>query len=213
MLCYGGDFVLQCESRLAKPAVRVAQADNGYGIDHQLSYAALTGMGANTRRHGRDHVLGLTRAESAATIHVRLERLVDKRNGMECVSPNIEVGIAFKPMVVYIGREFPEESCSYREILDHEMRHVDAYRAHLPKVEAAVRARLEQRFNGQILYGRAGTLEKGLQKEIADYWLPLVDREVGKVEAVQALIDSPEEYDRLQDICGGELQRLMRARR
>lgn len=202
-------FEQLCERRLPRPVLRIQRVDNGYSIDRQLSYAALTGIGANARKHGRKNVLGLTRAETAATIHIRLARLLDDRSGRECVSPEIEVTIAFKPMTVYIGREIPPGSCSYREILGHELRHVAAYRDHLPKVETAVRDRMEQRFNGDILYGSRGDLENGLKEEISGHWLPLLDSEIRKVEAVQAQIDSVDEYDRMERACGGELQKLI----
>lgn len=201
-----------CERRLPRPALRIQRIDNGYSVDRKLSYTALTGIGANARRHGRENVLGLTRAETAATIHVRLARLLDEETGRECVSPEVEVTVAFKPITVFIGREFPPDSCSYREILEHELRHVEAYRSHLPKVEAAVRVEMARRFNGDILYGRRGVLEDGLKNEISDFWLPLLDSEIQKVEAVQAEIDSAEEYDRMENICGGEVQKLMRSR-
>lgn len=206
----GRDFEQICERRLPRPTVRIQRVDNGYNIERQLSYTALNGIGAKARKHGKKNVLGLTRAETAATIGVHLARLVDGVSGEECVSPEVEVTIAFKPMTVYIGREFPPGTCSYREILAHEMRHVEAYRNHLPQVEATIRAQMARRFNGEILYGSRGVLENRLKAEIGDYWLPMLDSEVRKVEQVQAQIDSPEEYDRMETVCGGEVQKLMR---
>jgi hypothetical protein len=209
----GQDFEQLCERRLPRPTLRIQRVDSGYSIDRQLPYTDLTGIGANARKHGKQNVLGLTRAETAVSIHIRLDRLLDDRSGEECVSPEIDVTIAFAPMTVYIGREFPPNSCSYQEILRHELRHVEAYRDHLPKVEAAVRPLFAQRFNGDILYGSRGILEKDLKKEVSDYWLPLLDSEIRKVELVQAEIDSVEEYERMESVCGGELQKIMNSKR
>lgn len=207
-----GDFGRLCEGQLPRPSVRVERTDNGYSVDHDLSYTELTGIGARARRHGRQHVLGLTRAEAAASMQVRMLRLTERDGGRECISPDIEVTVAYRPIMVFVGKEFPVDSCSYREILAHEMRHVDAYRKHLPRVQAVVRALLEERFKGGLLFGAQGEPERLLREEIDRRWLPLVDSEIRKVDAVQAEIDSLEEYERIEKTCGGELQKLMQIR-
>lgn len=205
------EFVRSCERDLPPPVFKVERIDSGYTVDHRLASSALTSLGASARRHGRTHVLGLTRAETAATVRIHLARFLDRASGEECVSPAILVRVGYKPMKVYIGREFPVGSCSYQEILQHELRHVQAYREHLPEVETAVRTQVEQHFYDTILYGERGRLESELQYQVNAFWLPFVDSEIHKVEETQARIDSVEEYERMEHVCGGEVQRLMRA--
>ena len=41
-------------------------------------------------------------------------------------------------------------------------------------------------------------------------WVPFVKREINKVDATQALIDTPEEYARVAASCGGEIRKLTR---
>lgn len=204
-------FPQLCEQRLPRPQLRVDWHDGDYALDTSHSSGQLTGMGAGARKHGRAHVLGLTRTESAATLRFELARLTEPATGRECASPQVEIDLAYRPMTIYVGREFPAGSCAYREILAHELRHVAAYREHLPKVAAALRARLAARFGGELMYGRSGEIERELAGEIQSYWLPLLESEVGKVEAAQDGIDSAEEYARMESICAGEVQRLMEA--
>jgi hypothetical protein len=40
--------------------------------------------------------------------------------------------------------------------------------------------------------------------------VPFVKREINKVDAAQALIDTPEEYARVAASCGGEIRKLTR---
>jgi hypothetical protein len=127
----------------------------------------------------------------------------------ECVMPRIAVTLYYQPIVVYVSREFEPESCAYREILAHEMRHLKSYLDYLPKVEEQVRTRLGGRFSGKPLYARTGESRMLLQREIDRNWMPYIKGEMGRVEKLQATIDSPAEYARLSKVCQGEVQSLI----
>lgn len=203
------DFRALCEQQLPDPSLQVKRLESGYSIDRQLSFRELTGMGADLLRHGKQNVLGITRAEMTAAVEIKMARLLSEQDDQECMSPQVSITVEYKPIKVYIGREFPPDSCSYREILNHEMRHVRAYHRHLPLVEAAIRGKLARRASGRFFYGRQGTVEGRLKAEIYDKWLPVVDEEIRKVDATQAQIDSAEEYNRMEKVCDGELQQLI----
>jgi hypothetical protein len=143
--------------------------------------------------------------------------LEDRLSGYECISPQIEVELSYAPVIIYIGREFKPGTCAYDEILAHEMRHLKAYLDHLPKVEEVVRKALSNRFDNKPLYARSGQARASLQREVDTGWMPYMKRELVRVEAKQALIDTPQEYARLSRVCKGEVQSLIgpakRARR
>jgi len=203
------DFKTLCEEQLPAPSLQVKRAESGHSIDRHLSYRELTGMGAGLLRHGKQNVLGITRAETSTTVEVKMARLEHKESGQECVSPQVVVNILYKPIEVFIGREFPPDTCAYREILLHEMRHVHAYQDHLPQVQAALRIKLGRLFSDRIIYGQPGGPEEKLKADIHKRWLPVVDNEIRKVDAAQAEIDSAAEYNRMEKVCDGEVQRLM----
>lgn len=208
-LAQTADFRALCQQRLPDPVLQVKRVESGFSVDRQLSYRELTGMGADLLRHGKQNVLGITRAEMAATLEIKMARLVSEDDEQECLTPQVVVTVEYKPIKVYIGREFPPDSCSYREILQHELRHVKAYRRHLPQVEAAIRNKLAGRLDGRILYGEKGTLEDKLKGEVYDEWLPLVDEEIRRVDEAQARIDSAEEYNRMETVCDGQIQEFI----
>lgn len=181
--------------------------DSGYRIDNTIPYRTLTQMKRPGVRQG--FVLGLTRTESRVAIKVDGKMLEDAAAGLECVVPRIDVTLYYQPIVIYIGREFEPDTCAYREILAHEMRHLNSYLAYLPKVEQTVGARLARRYDGKPLYARSGQARELLQVEIDRGWMPYIKAEMTRVEKLQAAIDSPREYARLSKVCQGEVQSLI----
>lgn len=201
-------FQARCEEIGHTVSVSVlVEQQNGYRVDNTRSYLTLTRMKGAAPRG--TYVLGLTHTESRVRIGVAGRMLSDPRSGYECVAPRIEVSLFYVPIVIYVGREFPPDSCAYREILAHEMRHLNAYLDHLLKVETVVRAALARRFEGAPLYAPAGQARSLLQREIDSAWMPYIRTEMEKVERLQAAIDTPQEYARLGKVCQGEVQSLI----
>lgn len=203
-------FQARCEDELSKTVSVLTAQQNGYSIDTHLSYRALTAMKGGARAN--TFVLGLTRTESRMAIGLDGPMLQDPVSGYECVAPHITVKLFYAPIVIYIGNEFPPGTCAYQEILTHELRHMKTYLDHLPRAEAQVRSALARRFEAKPLYAPKGTARNALAQEINSGWLPYIKAEMGKVEALQAAIDTPQEYARLGKTCDGEIQRILRSR-
>ena len=208
-------FQVRCEETM-KPALSILTSrQNGYTINTNYSYHDITAF--KGRAPANAFVLGLTRTESQMDLSINGSLLQDRLSGYECISPQIKVTLSYAPIVIYIGREFKPGTCSYEEILAHEMRHLKTYLEHLPKVETVVRKALADRFDNKPLYAKAGQARASLQREIDTGWVPFIKRELTRVEAAQARIDTPQEYARLSRVCKGEVQSLIgpvqRARR
>ncbi|RZJ84239.1 MAG: hypothetical protein EOO64_04360, partial [Massilia sp.] len=202
------DFQARCEDSIGETLSVLTGTQNGFRIDNTVGYRSLTVMKGRARPG--QVVLGLTRTESRVSINVGGRLLSDAASGYECIVPHIEIRLYYPPIVVYISREFRPGSCTYEELLTHEMRHLNAYLDFLPKAESRVRLALERRLGNQPLYARAGQAQSLLQREIDRGWMPYIKSEMAKVEALQAAIDSPQEYARLGKVCGGEVQSLIR---
>lgn len=201
-------FEARCESAIGATAAHLSASDQGYRIDNTVSYQRLTGM--RRPAAGRGHVLGLTRAESRVSVQLDAKMLADPDSGRECIAPEIDVKLSYIPITIYVGREFPPGSCSYQEILAHEMRHLNAYLNHLSKVESVVRAALDQRFAARPVYAPIGQAKAMLEREIDREWMPYIKNELDRVEQLQTEIDSPQEYARLSTVCKGEVQFLIK---
>ena len=200
-------FEVSCDDAAREAGATFSTRASGWRIDNTVSYRDLTRMKRPGVHNG--YVLGLTRTESRVAIQVDGTLLASPDGRAECVMPRIAVFLYYHPIVVYVGREFEPDSCAYREILAHEVRHLKSYLEYLPKVEERVRARLGGRFAGKPLYARTGESRMLLQREIDRNWMPYIKGEMGRVEKLQADIDSPQEYARLSKVCQGEVQSLI----
>lgn len=206
----GTVLAARCEAQLGKSVTVTSSNQHGYRIDHTRSFHDLTRLKGSVRRGA--WVLGLTHTDGQVRVNVGGSRLRDEHSGYECIAPRIEARLTYLPVVVYVSREFPVGSCAYREVLAHEMRHLEIYQHFLPKAEQRVREALEQRFDGRPLYAPIGKAQALLNDEVQRKWLPLMKREMGRVEQLQAAIDTPEEYARLSKVCEGEVQSLLQPR-
>lgn len=195
-------FEQRCEREM-KPRFDVSLTQAGHHIDNTVSSRVLNNKSVHNL--AGEFMLGMTALETHTGVLVDGPALGDKATGRECVSPRISVELVVPRMSVYVAREFSPASCSYRKILEHEMRHVELYREQFPEVEARVRAGLAARFGDRPLYARHGAGRAALQAEV-DQWLrPFIRTEIARMEVAQAAMDTPEESFRLYGACQGEL--------
>ncbi len=200
-------------AELPKPSVTVKLLETPLALNTTYSYRSLTNLGSAQARPGRQ-VLGLTRGNATARFALNTPSIVDDGKRWECASPQIVLTYGFSPMTIYVAREFPPGSCAHKEIHEHEMRHVAAYRKHQADIEKTLADTLNARFaTGGPWRGPAGQSTGRLQDELNERWLPYVQRELKKVDTAQALIDTDEEYARVADACDGEIaKRLQRGK-
>jgi hypothetical protein len=196
--------------RLPKPSVTVKRLDERITLNNTYSYKSLTNIGASIARPNQQ-VLGLTRGNAVVSFASSTPTFVDASRRWECASPQITLTYGFSPMTVYVAREFPQGGCAYKEIHEHEMRHVKTYQTHMAGIEKALGEILNERFaTGAPWRGPLGQTAGKLQRELDERWLPYIERELKRVEAAQALIDTPEEYARVSNACGGEIKKRTR---
>lgn len=194
-------------AQLPKPSVKVERLEAQVTLNTSYSYKTLNNLGAALGRPGHQ-VLGLTRGTASASLASQTPGLADPSGRWECASPQITLRYGFSPITVYVAREFPPGTCAHQQIYEHEMRHVKTYQDHLTGIEQTLRAALEERFaSGGLWRGKAGEIGPRLQRELNQRWLPMIRREIRRVEAAQALIDSDEEYRRVADSCAGEIRK------
>ena len=126
--------------------------------------------------------------------------------GKPCIKgTRISVELVVPRMSVYVAREFSPASCSYRQVLEHEMRHVQLYRDQFPGLANSIRHGLAARFGGKPLYAAHGKGLEALETDV-DHWLrPFIKAEIGRMEVAQAKMDTPDESFRLSIACQGEL--------
>jgi hypothetical protein len=199
----------QC-AELPKPSVTVKRFEERLILNTQYSYKSLTNIASAIARPGKQ-VLGLTRGYATVSYSTNSPSFIDPTGRWECTSPQITLTYGLKPITVYVAKEFPEGTCAYKEIYEHEMRHVKAYQTHIADIEKVLADTLNARFNtGSPWRDLVGQTSVKLQQELNERWTPYVQREFNRVEEAHAKIDTPEEYERVANACNGEIKRLTR---
>ncbi len=169
----------------------------------------LARSGSHSIREG--WTLGLTTYKPVIEIRLPVA-LVQTEGGLACAVANaLDVRLGYKDVVVYVAREIPQHTCGFDEVFRHEMKHVEANRAvldaYLPLVSERLREHLK--FNGVIRQENPDYAVAVLQdklREIVERTMQEMDRE----NAVrQAAIDSRDEYMRISQACGGQLQGVL----
>ncbi|MTV39935.1 hypothetical protein [Duganella radicis] len=218
LLAFGGvqaaertPFQIRCEDTISKTVSVLSSHQNGFTINNQLPYHALTAKAGHM--DNRMETLGLTVTKGLYKAKLGGPVLQDAASGYECIAPRVEITLNYSPVLIYVGNEFPPGTCAYNEILAHEQRHLKAYMENLARVEKVVTDALNKRFTGQPLYAPSGTAMSALEHEINGTWFPFIRDEFEKGRIEQARIDAPEEYARLGKVCNGEIARIVARRR
>jgi len=191
---------------LPLPAVTLKRIEAPVTLNLTYSYGSLTNIGRELAGSG-NKVLGLTRGNAVVRFETQIPSYIQQNSRFECASPQLTIFYGFKPMTVYVAREFPPGTCAHKEIYEHEQRHVKTYEEHLAAIEKDIAATLNRRFaTGAPWRGPVGSTASRLQDELDARWLPYITREIERVKIAQALIDTPEEYARITESCGGEIK-------
>ena len=218
LLAFGGaqaaertPFQIRCEDTISKTVSVLSSQQNGFTINNQLPYRALTAKAGNM--DNRMETLGLTVTKGLYKAKLGGPILQDAASGYECIVPKVEITLNYSPVLIYVGNEFAPGTCAYNEILAHEQRHLKAYMENLARVEKVVTDALNRRFTGQPLYAPSGTAMSALEHEINGTWFPFIRDEFEKGKIEQARIDTPEEYARMGKVCNGEIADIIAKRR
>jgi len=199
----------ECD-QLPKPSVTIKRIEEKINFNTQYSYRSLTNIGAALARPG-NQVLGLTRGSAFVKFTTNSPSFIDPSGRWECSSPQITVTYGISPVTIYVAKEFPEGSCAYKEIYEHEMRHLKTYQTHMSSIEKLLSETLNARFaTGAPWRSPVGQTAPKLQRELDERWTPFVQREFKRVEEAQALIDTAQEYERVANACDGEIKKRTR---
>jgi hypothetical protein len=201
-------FRTQCEAGLAKGDVHVTmQAAPGFNVNRSLSLVELTKRDPPSAP--RQRTLGLTTAKQSSEIEYAQNGLQDPDTKAYCMRPRFDVTLSYDPIEIFVAREFEPGSCPDHEVLRHEQRHVAAYRQHLAVATQNLEQAMRAHFGDTIFYGDPARVQAELADAVAHRWLPLAQRELATVDAIQKSIDSPQEYAHYQTACGGEIVRAL----
>jgi len=194
-------FEARCAS-LPPARIEVRQGAIDILIDDQLPYRQLTRLGEDNPATHR--TLGLTKADFRQEARIETTGLSDSSGGRSCARPQIVLELTMAPMTVYVASELADNACGHSAVLEHEMKHVAAFREHLAATARTLDAEVPQLFGQQIIFARdASALEAQIRQVLQTYLHEFTARNAVQLKDRQAAVDSVEEYSRINDACGG----------
>ncbi len=214
----GGVLQQSCEQRLAPAQVRFRTEPSQIQYDFAHSVAQLTAKNSKSAAGGSRggaqstlRTLGLTVATRTVRFAWSFSALTSSAGG--CLRPSVDIFVTVSPQTVYIAREFPQGSCAFKEIAEHELRHVYANQESLEAVSAHYQALITRVLGQTIYYGDPAQLKAQFETTFSQQWQPQILASLRQVDQVHERIDSPEEYARNNVVCGGEIPARLSASR
>jgi len=195
--------------RAAAPAYVVRLELPKPRIDDSLTLAQI---GERTQTSYRYLTVGAT-LSNLLIVGVASSRVAPAIGGGSCAYPQqVSLVLALGERVIHVAREFRgTEPCVYREVLDHERRHVALDDKLLSEEKAELPAALPARFAdldgvwGKDEHAARGALQTRLQADTQALQTEIEDK---RHAAHAAQIDTFEERHRLENACGGRLKEL-----
>ncbi len=196
-------FEQVCEKRLGPGSISVTAPATDLRYDFTQSAASLTSRHDQTPGH---IVQGLAEINLKTIVLVGGSGIVKPMSGRYCTRPEVQVTLAYRPLTVYIAREQPPGSCAHELTLGHEMQHVLSYERFIDELAAQLDTELKTLL-GDGIHHFASAAEGGreLGEKINARAKAVIDAGMATLKKRQALIDSPEEYgriDAMQAACG-----------
>lgn len=161
-------------------------------------------------RHERP--VGLTAASLKTSLSYKVTSTIAPSSNSVCAQiSHFSMTLGFDDTTIYLARELPRGSCSYKTVFDHEMMHVrideDIVRFYTPKF----RSLFEQAIRniGVVHATSAKEAERKIEDAMREY-TQKTTTDLSKVRQTrQAQIDTPTEYARLSRSCNGSLAELI----
>ncbi len=189
-------FESVCEARVAPATVDVKALPVQYRTDLTRSYADLA---AKEPGQANLRTLGLVAADMTASVDYAANGIVQRRTGRYCMRPSIVIRLAYQPMTLYVAREQREGSCEFKLTMEHELKHVQTFQEFLPDAASRIAQELRSEFGNRVQYFQSQAEADRHVKEITRGFLgPFVSDSLAEVKGLQARIDAPEEYARIQ---------------
>ena len=152
----------------------------------------------------RDALMG-GRIAATHRVHYVTEKM---KGGRACSSfDRVEVRLSATP-VIYMAREYKKDACEFKELLVHELKHVEADRAVLSLYEGKMRDALRFTFSGQADFsigpvpaGKLDEAQDALKAGIEGAVKAMFDNLMRDRMDMQRQIDNIGEYRHLSKAC------------
>ncbi len=167
--------------------------------------------GAKVIPHGDEVALGVTSYSliTEFAIPVITQQMED---GSFCASVDkVNANIGYREVTVHVAKEFPQGSCAFRHIYEHELKHIAVNRQVLEEYSVKMREKISayMKLYGVRRVADPKYAEKLLKDDVAKILNEMSSSMSEENRRRQRLIDTPEEYAKNSTACGGAISREM----
>ncbi|MCW9001487.1 MAG: hypothetical protein OQJ87_02085, partial [Rhodospirillales bacterium] len=146
---------------------------------------------------------GLTRGEFRFRLKTRA-RVYRRTTGGFCAAlHDVQVGLGYETLDVYVVDRYSPGSCEYESILEHEKRHVDVFRRieaqYVPMIVERIQKKAQQM--GALPVAAENIAADRLQDELRRMVTPLLKEMEVMERHENAKLDTPEAYREEQKRC------------
>lgn len=204
---------ITCQLKQA-PRIDISASDTSVRYDHTKYQTQLDQLGSDTKSpYGKGvqtHVGGLMSGEVSVSQNIRIMQETYPSLNTGCLYiDSVKVNIHIKP-TIYIAKEYSQNSCMYKAVMEHEKKHI------------AVDRKIVNKYTNLIVYGLDKALKKAgyaqgpfstgrlpaEQKRIQDYTQAIVNAYAQQMteerKKLQQDVDSLQEYNRVNNLCRGK---------
>jgi len=208
------EFNIKCEIHLPDTNINVNFKPGVVSLDSSKNTMELSATQSNNGlQRDRSTTLGLTKAELSVSLSWHLNYIIDDHSGSSCARPVISITLGTTTQRVFIGSEFSEDSCPYKFILEHELRHVSANELYARQAAQKLKTQMQRWYANRVFYGDIDAINTKISNQLNNDWSPWVHRLFGLVQQEHANIDSPQEYKRSNYVCEGQIPARLRQER
>ena len=192
-------FEVQCEA-LPRGDIEVRAIPIVPVDDESLSLEALTAKFSRGRANHR--TLGLTEASLGYQSSTEVSGLRDHRTGRSCFRARINIALYMQPMTVFVASEIAADDCRRAAVRSHEAKHVAVNETHLREATARLSAVLPEGLVDRVWYAAdAAQAQETIGRALAVDLNAFMAAEGVRLEAEQAEVDTPAEYERVSALC------------
>lgn len=200
-------FEQRCEAMLPPTQVAVTLVPGQIQYDYSRSINELIKAGGGLPGSA---VLGLTESSLGTRVNYGMQTITDAETGRSCMRPQVSIEVSAGMQKVSVAREFSEGTCAFREVLQHELLHVNANETRAREVARQLEHEITQELGNQVFFGSPQSLEADLEQAVRERWVLGARQKLAAVEAQHAHIDRIEENTRVLRSCNGEVLRIVK---
>lgn len=146
--------------------------------------------------------LGYTEAEYEVSYSFASKVEESPNRTVSCAVPGVRLNIGFKSLEIKVAQEIAPTSCLGQEVLNHERKHVKLYKEAIVKVKDRIVESLTTKLNDKVFVAQSpeeALTEANLYLENFVYSATLI--ELDKIRTLHSQIDTPQEYERMSQVC------------